>query len=272
MPTADAMPKLSTAALPYAVSGVEGLRMRRFGSLASDLAADTRLPGPFAVTAVLAACSAFATGDHPDEAFLWSMNISSRVACLAALAGAETHNEIDFTVACPPPCAQPIETSITVDEVLEVASRATQSQFYCDFGGRAFILRRPTGADQATWLAAGYPDAETARSSILRDLIVEGSGAEVSPPIVAELDQALDEHDPLLRCTVDVVCPFCGAISSHDLPLAETALGVVRGVQSRMTQAVHTLASRYGWSEADILSLPRWRRDVYLSLIEQERR
>jgi hypothetical protein len=39
-----------------------------------------------------------------------------------------------------------------------------------------------------------------------------------------------------------------------------------------MTQAVHTIASRYGWSETDILSLPRWRRDLYLSLIEQERR
>jgi hypothetical protein len=272
MLTIDVTPTLFTVALACAVAGAEGLRLRRFGSLASDLAVDTSLPGPFAVTAVLAACSGYATGAQPDEASLWGMSVNSRVACLTALAGAETNNEFDFSVACPPPCAERIETSMTVGEVLEVASRATEAQFTCECDGHAFILRRPTGADQASWLAADYPDADTARSSILRELIVEGEAEKVSPAIVAELEQALDEHDPLLRCTIDVVCPFCGATSSHDLPLAETALGVLRGVQSRMTQAVHTIASRYGWSETDILSLPRWRRDLYLSLVEQERR
>jgi hypothetical protein len=247
-----------------------GLRWRRFGSIPADLGIDISAPGPFAVTAVLAACVDGGTVYRRADAALWEMSIGNRIASLVALAGVECDNEFDFVVSCPPPCRRPIETSITVDEVREVAARTTVAQFPVDIGGHTFVLRRPTGADQANWLAAGYPDADTARGAILGDLIIGGPTEPLSPAVLAGLERALDAHDPLLRCSIDVVCPFCATTSSHDLPLTDAAFGLLRRVQRELTRSVHTIASRYGWPESDILSLPRWRRDHYLSLIDQE--
>ena len=40
-----------------------------------------------------------------------------------------------------------------------------------------------------------------------------------------------------------------------------------RGLGVRFLRDVHTLASTYGWREADILALSPWRRQYYLALI-----
>jgi hypothetical protein len=63
------------------------------------------------------------------------------------------------------------------------------------------------------------------------------------------------------------VCPACGA--SH--PVALDPYLVTRRSPRELYDEVHLLAWHYHWSEAEILALPRDRRQLYLRRIDRAR-
>ena len=82
---------------------------------------------------------------------------------------------------------------------------------------------------------------------------------------LARIEAALDEVSPWVVTEVAGSCPACGA--TH--PVALDPYVVMRGSASELYDEVHTLAWHYHWSEAEILALPRVRRQLYLSRVDR---
>ncbi|MEO6408206.1 MAG: hypothetical protein ABIO45_05570, partial [Burkholderiaceae bacterium] len=88
----------------------------------------------------------------------------------------------------------------------------------------------------------------------------------------ARLSQAIAALDPLVTFSARCTCPACGAPSEVTVDLEALALGLLHTRQQGVLREVHVLASRYGWSEEEVLAVPSVRRAQYLSLIDEDAR
>ena len=139
-------------------------------------------------------------------------------------------------------------------------------------GGLEVTLRRPTARDQQEWLASPRVEPE----HMLRALLVAprleemlAAGVDLETLAVA-VDEIMDHFDPLVGFHLGVVCPFCGCSNNVSPDLTGLALERLARAQDAAIEDVHALASRYHWSETQVLQLPEWRRRRYLELIREE--
>ncbi len=126
-------------------------------------------------------------------------------------------------------------------------------------------------------LAAGQCESvEAARALLVQRCLqsVELDQAAVTPDelpaeVVDALAVQMAQADPQADLQVDVNCPACGKEWVTMLDVAAYLWAEIDRWARRMLRDVHTLASAYGWSEADILSLSAARRQAYLDLIRE---
>jgi len=237
---------------------------RPFGSAASDLAIDLSDPvGPDAVTDVLAACLVDDAGRPVDRAPLWGAPVGDRVALLVAVAATDVVDTFAVPLRCPTAtCREEIEVELTWTEIASVARRAARDSFEVRARGTAYRIRRPTGLDQVRWGAQ-----RASPRDVLADLIEAGPEEGLTPSRMARLEEALDDHDPLVSFGLDVVCPSCGEARRHEPSLVAIAAARFRRIQAQLVDDIHDLARTYGWNEAEILGIPPWRRARYRALI-----
>ncbi|MGH2538853.1 MAG: hypothetical protein ACRDHL_15800 [Candidatus Promineifilaceae bacterium] len=86
---------------------------------------------------------------------------------------------------------------------------------------------------------------------------------------VAELEDALQAADPLALIEIGLNCPACGAGWHAALDAAAYLFAELEGWARETLWTVGRLAAAYGWSEAECLALPAWRRGYYLELAER---
>ena len=75
------------------------------------------------------------------------------------------------------------------------------------------------------------------------------------------------QADPLAEILLDFDCPACGASFQEGLELASFVWAELEARARRLLMDVHTLASAYGWGEAEILALSAARREFYLEMV-----
>lgn len=130
--------------------------------------------------------------------------------------------------------------------------------------------RVPTGEDQE---GIGKLSEVEAMSQLLRNCIRSvnsGPPEEVfidnlSESDVEAIDEALDAISPAVCNQLLVTCPECGREQQASLDhYAQAGLN-----EHLFYDEIHTLASHYHWSEADILDLPQQKRHRYLDLINR---
>lgn len=97
----------------------------------------------------------------------------------------------------------------------------------------------------------------------------------VDPPelparLLGRVARALGALAPPLADAIQGVCPECGESIAIWFDPQEFALRELRGEAAYVFDEIHLLASRYHWSEADILAMPRSRRRQYAELIRDE--
>jgi hypothetical protein len=126
-------------------------------------------------------------------------------------------------------------------------------------------FRLPTGADQEE--VARIAD-ENVRPWLLRRLTLEPEQlGEIDEALLAEADAALEAVAPVIINQVQAECPECGATNSVDLD----PYRVLARRSDDLLRQVHQIATHYHWSEAEILAMPRMRRQRYLDLIDRAR-
>lgn len=132
--------------------------------------------------------------------------------------------------------------------------------------GDAYI-RVPTGFDEE-FISKGAVQGKGIK--VLLDRIVVSNNDNNIPFSCHEKDEELineivEKMSPQICDSVQVECPCCG--SKQQLPIDHFEW-ITKSTKS-LEEEIHILAFRYHWSESDILSLPKYRRDQYIKLIEK---
>ena len=131
--------------------------------------------------------------------------------------------------------------------------------------GHRLTVRLPTGADLAD--AASLGELEGARTLLLERCVGERDAETLPTEVVAELSERLAEADPLADARLALTCPACEHRWAVAFEIGAWLWNELESWARRTLLDVHTLASAYGWSEAEILALGP-RRELYLELVE----
>lgn len=224
-------------------------------------------PAPQLVTALLAS----SLPEHGEEE-MWSLPVGARLEYLLALLAFDGERPLTTERTCAnEACGEPIEIELTPAELVALERERGTNRVSVDADGLTLGVRRPTGLDQLAWQAAAFRDEAEARRALAADLQEPEARAEVDDELVATLEGALTDADPLVCLELDAVCPYCGETRTYELDLLQLVLARFRERQQRLVDDVHCLASHYHWTEAEILAVPTERRERYLALIDRRR-
>lgn len=195
------------------------------------------------------------------------------LAVLAVLEG----DELRLAARCPnPDCREVAEVVLSVADVLgpDAAAPLPTSARVPTADG-VLTVRAPRAADDragvAGWADVGWAALVTADDGAPVTLAPDAWArlAPASRAAVAEaLATLLDDADPATAAVAR--CPACGAWIEMDPDPADLLAQALRRAAGRLPAEVHALAYHYGWSEAEVLGLPRARRHRYLDLLVRE--
>jgi hypothetical protein len=223
------------------------------------------------ITAVLTRCARDRQGKPVPAERLWGLRVGQRVLALLKVAEAGGLDGIEVPLLCPTTgCGADIAIALTPTELADLAEGQGSGPVSVDLGDGLLRLRLPTGDDQRAWAQCSYPSRDQAVAAMIEGLRLDGPQRALDEGERALVEAELDAHDPLVRCAVQVRCPECGGLGVHEIDLAGILLRRLRTAQAALLEAIHRLARHYHWSEAEIVSLPPWRRAHYLALLERE--
>lgn len=162
----------------------------------------------------------------------------------------------------------PIDRSVL--PVKEAGS--TFPKAYAQLRGRRLELLVPTGSSQQLISELGDEDAIFV---LVSDCLIAVDGepqkedfvTDLSDKEIALIESALEQASPEVALTVTAACPECR--EEHVVPF--DPYSILEDGFSSLYQEIHSLAQHYHWSEADILGLPRDRRQLYLGMVDRAR-
>lgn len=246
-----------------------GAGFRRFGKVESDLAVDFSAPNRAALaTHLLELCTVDPERLLPPHHFI-ELSVGKRIECLLLLATGGRDQALSLVFTCQG-CGEDLELELTHNEISDIQRDADRMETIgLELEGRRIEFRKPKGRDQELWAGAVFRDEQDAAVEMIGSLAMT---PEYSPAIgtasLSEIDKAFDDADPLVNFSCQVSCGECDRLNGYRVDLMETALDLLSRIQTRLIHAIHTMASQYHWSEAEVLGVPEWRRRRYLRLIE----
>jgi hypothetical protein len=163
-----------------------------------------------------------------------------------------------------PVCAEKLEFELDGRLLAGAADRHGARDVPIVVNGRSFRL--PTSRDLAA--AARESDPLQASMRLAESCCLEAQApATWSEAELEELGQALALADPHAEIRLPLQCPGCGHAWEETLDIASFTWEEIEARARRLLFDVHTLASAYGWTEAEILSLGSGRRALYLEMV-----
>jgi hypothetical protein len=142
--------------------------------------------------------------------------------------------------------------------------------------GRLVMVRLPSGGDQEAVcdaVAAGVSGAGALRLLVGRCLVDDPDGAgtagELAPADLLAIERFLADTAPMVDLGVCVRCPECRSEITVELELQDFFFGELALSAEQLYRDIHHLALHYHWSEQDILTMPRPKRERYLGLIAE---
>jgi hypothetical protein len=131
--------------------------------------------------------------------------------------------------------------------------------------GHAFRL--PNSRDLS--IAASESDSNAAAISLLKRCSPDpASVAGISAEEMEEIAEQMALADPLAEICVTMQCPVCNENRVDTLDISFFVWAEIEVRARRLLWEVHTLASAYGWSEGEVLSLSAARRARYLEMVQ----
>lgn len=160
-------------------------------------------------------------------------------------------------VASCPECQETLDLTFTADQLS--SPPPTCAAEMC-LGDRMIPIRPPNTLDLLE--AAIEPPARRAQV-----LLERCTGPDLSPQEGAAAEQLMAELDPMAQIEMQLTCPSCGHAWAESFDIASYFWTEVGDGALRLLREIHVLANAYGWSEAQILSVPPRRRRVYLDMV-----
>lgn len=163
-----------------------------------------------------------------------------------------------------PACSEKMEFDLDARELLQ-NEPASGSDNTIRVNGYEFRL--PTSRDLAQ--AASEIDPEIAALRLLEACrLDQGEARTWSEEEIEAIESQMASADPLADATLTLRCEACGQEWEEALDLTTFVWVEAEARAKRLLSAVHTLASAYGWSEAEVFALSDTRRAFYLEMVQ----
>jgi hypothetical protein len=213
---------------------------------------------------------------HIPAADLEQLTIGQRDACLLYLRELTFGAQLKGLANCPA-CGDRLELMFDARDLRgEVAPALDfeimkpvpiESSFHLN--GYELAFRLPTSADLKGFSLQTDTSQrllEACLTSIKRDGETI-SFTSLPVEVVNSIMEKMGQVDPLADLTLLATCPACGHAWQIGFDIVSYLWDEIRAWAERLMHEVHTLASAYGWREADILTMSAWRRQRYLEMI-----
>jgi hypothetical protein len=210
-----------------------------------------------------------------DSGVLRDLAAGDREALLLQVRRLNFGDTLMCVVTCPSQaCGKPMDLELRVRDLLLGPYEDWQPYYTVGSNGLRATFRVPTGADLEAVAPTARTDPHAAARMLLKRIVVdaqdEGRRVGGSSPDLADLiAQRLSDVDPQAELRLNLRCAECGVACSTVLNSAAHLRAELAQRMRRIYEEVHTLASTYHWSEAEILRMPEARRRVYLQFIER---
>lgn len=223
------------------------------------------LPSQRAMLLLIAACPE----KEPSE--LAADSIGRRDSRLLELRGMMFGHQIASLTKCRQ-CGESVELSFSVDD-FSLPSLAAESDSAPRIAEQDYEVRfrLPNSLDQLA--IVGSSDTETAQQLLIERCVLSATRAEqpvspadLPPTVVTCMTEKMAELDPLASIFLAVTCANCSNSWQALFDICDFFWRELSYYAQRLLGEVHQLASAYGWSEAEILSLGATRRRLYLEM------
>jgi hypothetical protein len=218
-----------------------------------------------ALTLLAAACPESSSEEVAD----WS--VGQRDAALLTLREWSFGPHVTGLATCPD-CGERLELTFDVADVRVPLAREPAEIVTLGVEEYQIEARLPSGGDLVA--IAGSGDVATAYRELLVRCLVAARRSDTDVPaeqlpahVVAALAGHLAEADPQADVQIAQVCPECGERWLTTFDIGAFFWQEIDAWADRIVREVHTLASAYGWGEAEILALSPRRRRQYLELV-----
>lgn len=207
--------------------------------------------------------------DEPREA-LAALPIGRRDRRLLALREWMFGPRLAGLAACPA-CGERLELSFTADDLRVGGQGKPKGEHSFRRAGYSIRFRLPNSLDLAELAGDENEEVSALRRRLLSRclLAVRRKGkyeaAEELPAEVADaLVKRMGQADPQADMRTSLNCRSCSHQWQTVFDIASFLWSEIDSWALRTLHEVHQLASAYGWSEAEVLSLSPWRRQFYL--------
>jgi hypothetical protein len=213
-----------------------------------------------------AACTDIGTDD------LCSMSMGKCDATLLDLRDLTFGSIINCLESCPG-CKDPLELSLRTLDLKTESCDLPENSFSIMSEEYEIKFRLPNSRD--LFSISACREIKEAKQMMLKRCITEirrngeicridiqlpnGSGEKIS--------ERMREIDPQAYVEVNLICPSCGFRWQRIFDVATFFWKEIDAWALRTLMEVHVLASAYGWSETEILSMSQWKRQVYLEMV-----
>lgn len=177
------------------------------------------------------------------------------------------------SVTCCPRCRERLEVTFSAAD-LAIPDADSDGSGALMQGGLRVTFRLPNSRDLIELSRESHPTADDARRGLLKRCVlsIEGSDAdmpadELPAQIISEISELMARMDPGGDLRLSISCSACGQTSDLPLDIATFLWTELQFWAQQTLCDVHCLASAYGWSEHEILSMTPERRHFYLSAI-----
>lgn len=215
---------------------------------------------------------ALACAETPPEQ-LTALTIGQRDAHLLDLREAAFGSQMSAHATCPA-CSRELELHFAVSSIRAASPPSGATPYMLAWNEHQVEFRLPNSEDVAAVAPTESRAANTRRLLERCVLSARRKGEVVSvDSLPAELLMTVSERmgdaDPQAAVQLALTCPDCSHSWQSRLDIVSYLWAEIHAWATRLLRDIHTLASAYGWREADILALNPWRRQAYLEMIHR---
>lgn len=221
-------------------------------------------PSNRALTLLSAACQE----RSPDD--LAKLSIGRRDAMLLTLRE-QTFGSIMNCIGLCSGCGERMEFDLQTSQIRAEKEDATEF-VSVTHGDYEMNVRSPNSLDLLSISVAG--DVATARRQLLERCVISATResravavGDLPSVVVDAIEDALENADPQADLQLTVSCPSCGFSYPQTLDIVSFLWNELNSWACNLLHEVHRLASAYGWTEKEILTMSPRRRRFYLNLI-----
>jgi hypothetical protein len=185
-----------------------------------------------------------------------ALTVGDRDRIVLALRAALVGDAMECLCECA--CGETLELTVSVSALL---GKAADEPAPIEASG----VRAATGVDHERAALRALEDPDAAAYELVRSCMVEGSSDDVDAAA-----RLLEELDPGAEILLRGTCPACAAEVVAALDPGAYLWTELEHGRAQLELDVHTLASHYHWSEAEIVALDPRRRTRYIELIAAE--